>query len=104
MGSFEPTRLLVTGGAGFIGSNLVTRLGDQDPRLERVVVLDALTYAGRRANLDGIDDPRLVFVHGDIRDRALVERLFAEHALDAVFHLAAESHVDRSIDAPGVFI
>ncbi|CAN5768444.1 dTDP-glucose 4,6-dehydratase [soil metagenome] len=104
MGSFEPTRLLVTGGAGFIGSNLVRSLLEGASRVERVVVLDALTYAGHRANLDGIADPRLVFVYGDICDRALVERLFAEHALDSVFHLAAESHVDRSIESSGVFV
>jgi dTDP-glucose 4,6-dehydratase len=102
MGSFEPTRLLITGGAGFIGSNFVRSvLGTS---VERIVVLDALTYAGRRDNLEGLDDPRLVFVHGDICDRALVEKLFTEHALDAVAHLAAESHVDRSIEAAGVFV
>ncbi|MBA3461267.1 MAG: dTDP-glucose 4,6-dehydratase [Deltaproteobacteria bacterium] len=102
MGTFEPTRLLVTGGAGFIGSNFVRRM--LTTKVARVVVLDALTYAGDRKNLDGISDPRVVFVQGDICDRAVVERVFTEHAIDAVAHLAAESHVDRSIEAAGVFV
>ncbi len=105
---FEPRRLLITGGAGFIGSNLARRMlaaGGEGAGLERVVVLDALTYAGHLANLDGVtNDARFTFVHGDICDRALVERVLAEHAIDAIFHLAAESHVDRSIEAADVFI
>lgn len=105
---FEPRRLLITGGAGFIGSNLTRRMlasvGDGSG-LEKVIVLDALTYAGHLANLDGVtQDPRFAFVHGDICDRTLVERVLAEHAIDAIFHLAAESHVDRSIESADVFI
>jgi dTDP-glucose 4,6-dehydratase len=105
---FQPRRLLITGGAGFIGSNLTRQMLAADGSgagLEKVVVLDALTYAGHLANLDGVTaDPRFTFVHGDICDRALVERLLAEHGIDAVFHLAAESHVDRSIESADVFI
>jgi dTDP-glucose 4,6-dehydratase len=99
---FHPRRLLVTGGAGFIGSHFVVATlasdGSHGGALERLVVLDALTYAGRRDNLaEAAGDARLTFVHGDVCDGELVERLFAEHAFDAVVHLAAESHVDRSI-------
>ncbi len=105
---FEPRRLLITGGAGFIGSNLTRHMlaaGGVGARLEKVVVLDALTYAGHLANLDGVtEDARFTFVHGDICDRTLVERVLAEHAIDAILHLAAESHVDRSIEAADVFI
>src|SRR6185295_101843 len=83
MARFEPRRLLITGGAGFIGSNLTRRMlasGGEGAGLEKVVVLDALTYAGHLANLDGLtSDARLVFVHGDICDRAVVERSVAEH-------------------------
>ncbi|HEX8111341.1 MAG TPA: dTDP-glucose 4,6-dehydratase [Kofleriaceae bacterium] len=107
MAGFEPKRFLITGGAGFIGCNLTRALlADAAARgVARIVVLDALTYAGHRVNLDGVlGDPRLEFVEGDICDRALVERLFAAHAIDAVLHLAAESHVDRSIEAPDAFI
>ena len=102
--------IMVTGGAGFIGSNLVHYLlGDagEDHALEvgRVVNLDKLTYAGNPANLDEVkSDPRHVFVHGDIGDGALVSGLLREHQIDAVMHLAAESHVDRSIDDPTDFI
>jgi dTDP-glucose 4,6-dehydratase len=95
--------ILVTGGAGFIGSNFVLdwlRLHD-----EPVVNLDKLTYAGNRENLASLDgDARHHFVHGDIGDRALVERLLAEHRPRAVLHFAAESHVDRSIHGPEDFI
>ncbi|HKQ60754.1 MAG TPA: dTDP-glucose 4,6-dehydratase [Candidatus Polarisedimenticolaceae bacterium] len=94
---------LVTGGAGFIGSNLVRHLLAE--AAERIVVLDKLTYAGLRENLaDLLGNPRFTFVHGDIADAALVERLLAEHAPTAILNLAAESHVDRSIDAPGAFV
>jgi dTDP-glucose 4,6-dehydratase len=96
------TTLLVTGGAGFIGGNFVleaVRAG------VKVVNLDALTYAGNLDTLASLDgDPRHVFVHGDIGDRALVARLLAEHRPDAVVNFAAESHVDRSIDGPAAFV
>jgi dTDP-glucose 4,6-dehydratase len=100
MADFRPKRVLVTGGAGFIGSSLVRAIV-ADRSIEKVVVLDALTYAGHRVNLDGVET---TFVHGDICDRPLVDRLFAEHAFDAVLHLAAESHVDRSIESADAFI
>jgi dTDP-glucose 4,6-dehydratase len=95
-------RVLVTGGAGFIGCNFVRHaLGASDT--VEVVVLDALTYAGHRSSLaDVADDPRLTFVHGDIRDGVLVDRLVAD--ADAVVHFAAESHVDRSIEGPVPFL
>ena len=98
--------ILVTGGAGFIGSNFVLDwLASPEYGDEPVVNLDALTYAGNRDNLASLaGDPRHVFVHGDICDRALVDRLFAEHRPRAVVHFAAESHVDRSIHGPGAFM
>ncbi|MFA8387636.1 MAG: dTDP-glucose 4,6-dehydratase [Pelagibaca sp.] len=95
-------KLLVTGGAGFIGSAVVRQAIGQG---HEVVNLDALTYAACLDNVaDVADAPGYVFVHGDIRDAALLETVFTEHAPDAVMHLAAESHVDRSIDGPGAFI
>lgn len=106
--SFRPKRLLITGGAGFIGSTVVRAvLGGSGGRedLERVVVLDALTYAGHPTNLEEVSsDERYRFVHGDIRDRQIVEALFAEHQFDSVLHLAAESHVDRSIESADTFV
>ena len=95
--------LFVTGGAGFIGSNFITshlELSD-----ERVINLDKLTYAGNRDNLSDLNnDPRHLFVNGDIRDRVLVESLFQQHQPRAVVNFAAESHVDRSIVGPEEFI
>ena len=95
-------RLLVTGGCGFIGSAVV-RLAVA--RGHEVINLDALTYAGRPENVaDVAQSPLYRFEHADIRDRAALDRIFAEHAPDAVMHLAAESHVDRSIDGPADFV
>lgn len=94
-------RILVTGGAGFIGSNYVSHvLSNSD---DSVTVLDALTYAGSRENLAAHeDDPRFTFVHGDICDRSVVAEVMPGH--DAVVHFAAESHVDRSLLDPDVFV
>ncbi|HEY9026929.1 MAG TPA: dTDP-glucose 4,6-dehydratase [Burkholderiaceae bacterium] len=95
--------ILVTGGAGFIGSNFVLDwLENHD---EHVVNLDALTYAGNLANLEPLQgDPRHVFQHGDIGDRALVDQLLRTHRPRAIVNFAAESHVDRSILGPGAFL
>lgn len=94
-------RILLTGGAGFIGSALVRHLVDRTD--DEITILDALTYAGNPANLDGIvDDRRVRFVHGDITDRETVRTVIAGH--DRVLHLAAESHVDRSLLDPDVFV
>ena len=99
-------RILVTGGCGFIGSNFIRqRLMEKGSALAKLVNLDALTYAGNMESIrDVLDDPRCDFVHGDICDRTLLDRLFAEHRPRAVVHFAAESHVDRSIHGPGEFI
>jgi len=94
--------ILVTGGAGFIGSNLVRRA--LASTADRVVVLDNLTYAGSAASLDDLDPARVVFVRGDIADREKVDALFREHRPRAVLNLAAETHVDRSIDDPRPFV
>lgn len=99
-----PSRLLVTGGAGFIGCNFVHYWLHEHPG-ERVVVLDALTYAGNLANLEVVKErPELRFVRGDICDAALVETLLREEQIDTIVHFAAESHVDRSIAGPDAFI
>ena len=99
-------KILVTGGAGFIGSNFVRRaLQDAYPGLEGadVVVLDALTYSGNLANLAPVSDsPRYRFVHGDIRDSDLLDRLLP--GIDSIVHFAAESHVDRSVRDASVFV
>jgi dTDP-glucose 4,6-dehydratase len=98
------TSLLVTGGAGFIGANFVQYWLRTHPG-DRVVVLDALTYAGNLASLGSVKThPGFVFVHGDIRTPRLAERLLREHGVTLLVHFAAESHVDRSIEAPGAFI
>ncbi len=96
--------ILVTGSAGFIGSNFVRYFLQAEPRA-RIINLDALTYAGSLENLHDLpDENRHIFIHGDITNRALVARLFQEHSIDTVVHFAAESHVDRSILGPAPFI
>jgi dTDP-glucose 4,6-dehydratase len=94
------SKILVTGGAGFIGSNFVHYLLENTDH--SVTVLDALTYAGNRASLEGLPDNRFSFVHGDICDAALVNDLFAGH--DTVVHYAAESHNDNSLHNPRPFL
>jgi dTDP-glucose 4,6-dehydratase len=102
--SFAPHNVLITGGAGFIGTNFVRHwLGATGEG--RVVVLDALTYAGHLENLAGLDrNPRYAFVRGDICDEGAVKALLAAHQIDTIVHFAAESHVDRSILGPDDFI
>ena len=98
---------LVTGGAGFIGANFVKYLLHKKYEKEdiKVIVLDALTYAGNLGTIkDDIDGKRCIFVKGDIRDRELVDKLFAENDIDYVVNFAAESHVDRSIEDPQLFL
>lgn len=99
--AFEPKKIIVTGGAGFIGSNFVHWVVDNQPDVH-VTVLDKLTYAGNKANLAGIPKDRLTFVEGDICDADLVDELFAN--ADAVVHFAAESHNDNSIANPAPFL
>lgn len=99
----DTKNLLVTGGAGFIGGNFV--LGALRDSNCTVINLDKLTYAGNVDTLAAVaDNPRHIFVQGDIGDRALVDRLLQEHRCDAVVNFAAESHVDRSIDGPAEFV
>ena len=98
-------KLLVTGGAGFIGSNFIRYILDKQQDIVLLLNLDLLTYAGNLENLEPVkDNPRYHFVKGDIRDKALVEKLFTEYDFDTVIHFAAESHVDRSIVEPEVFL
>jgi dTDP-glucose 4,6-dehydratase len=97
-------RILITGGAGFIGANFVHHLLEHHSDL-RLIVLDALTYAGRLENLKAVKTrPALRFVHGNIADQGLVEVLLRDEKLDTIVHFAAESHVDRSIHGPDEFI
>jgi len=97
-------KLLVTGGAGFIGSNFIHHWVQNHPQ-DRVINLDALTYAGNLENLKGVDgSANYRFVHGNICDTDLIRRLFDEERIDYVVHFAAESHVDRSITGPEAFI
>ena len=100
----QATNILVTGGAGFIGSHLVEYLLDKYPDY-KIINLDALTYAGDEKRNDKVaDNPRYEFVHGNICDRQLVQEIFEEHQITGVFHLAAETHVDNSIINPEIFV
>src|SRR5579863_4744319 len=102
--SFEPRSVFITGGAGFIGANFVRHWLSKTQE-GRVVVFDALTYAGNIDNLAGLDkDPRYLFVKGDICDESRVSELLERHHIDTLVHFAAESHVDRSILGPDDFI
>jgi dTDP-glucose 4,6-dehydratase len=100
----KPRRIIITGGAGFIGSNFVHHWCNKYPN-DRVVVLDALTYAGNRQNLQSLENnPNFRFVQGDICERSLIDSLLETEKIDTIAHLAAESHVDRSILGPDAFI
>src|SRR5689334_15185171 len=100
----EFMNLLITGGAGFTGSNLIRQLIDQ-PEITRLVNLDCLTYAGHLANLEQVArHPKYTFRKVDLREAAAVRAVVTDHAITQVMHLAAESHVDRSITGPGDFI
>ncbi|MBL0174737.1 MAG: dTDP-glucose 4,6-dehydratase [Ignavibacteria bacterium] len=100
--SYTPRTVLVTGGAGFIGSNFVRTAIEEQRFTGGIVVLDNLTYAGNLENLADLKDA-FAFVHGDICDADLVRKTLEDHAVDTVVHFAAESHVDRSILGPLVF-
>ncbi len=98
-------RILVTGGAGFIGSAFIRYGLRHFSGLEKIVNLDLLTYAGHEKNMEAfLHEPRHIFVRGDIRDRPLVKNLCKKHGIEAILHCAAESHVDRSIQDPAIFL
>ena len=104
MNSRKPRSIIITGGAGFIGSNFVRHWCQNYPS-DRVIVLDALTYAGNRANIADLEaTANLRFIQGNICDRALVDEILVSENVNTIAHLAAESHVDRSILEPGAFI
>ena len=96
--------IIVTGGAGFIGSNFVFYMLERHPE-DRIICVDSLTYAGNLSTLESVmDNPQFRFVKLDIRDREGIDRLFAEEKPEVVVNFAAESHVDRSIENPGIFL
>lgn len=104
MNKFKPKNILVTGSAGFIGSNFVHYMLDKYNDV-KIISLDKLTYAGNLKNLDNLPDAkRHFFVKGDICDRNLVDKLLHDYQIDSIVHFAAESHVDRSIEGPAAFI
>ncbi|NLN40946.1 MAG: SDR family NAD(P)-dependent oxidoreductase, partial [Clostridiales bacterium] len=96
--------ILVTGGAGFIGSNFVKYMLEKHPDY-RIINVDLLTYAGNLENLKAVaDNPNYVFIKADIRDREKIDEIFSNYKIDYVINFAAESHVDRSIEEPEVFL
>ena len=102
--SYSPQNILITGAAGFIGANFVHLWHKSHPK-HRLVALDALTYAGNYTNLQGLEgSEQFRFVHGNILDQGLVEKLLREEKIDTIVHFAAESHVDRSIHSPDGFL
>ncbi len=104
LGEAVTDSVLVTGGAGFIGSNFVRYMLEADPSVH-IINLDLLTYAGSRENLRDIpDESRCTFIQGDICDLALVNKLLLEHHIETIVHFAAETHVDRSIHGPAPFV
>jgi dTDP-glucose 4,6-dehydratase len=105
MKNFNPKNILVTGGAGFIGSCFIRYLLRQEERAIRIINLDKLTYAGNDANLSGFEqDKRYHFIQADINDRASISQILQQFEIDCIVHFAAESHVDRSIAGPEVFV
>jgi len=104
MNKYNPKNILVTGAAGFIGCNFVRYILD-NLNDATIISLDKLTYAGKRENLANLPSPeRHIFIHGDICDRSLVDELLVKYQIDTVVHLAAESHVDRSVTEPAEFV
>lgn len=104
MNGFSPKKMLITGGAGFIGCNFVRYMLTHDAAVQ-IINLDKLTYAGSLQNLKELpDEGRHTFIEGDICDRALIDRLLREYQIDTIVHFAAESHVDNSIAGPAVFV
>lgn len=102
--NFKPKNILVTGGAGFIGSHFIREILKALPDV-KIINLDKLTYAGSMTNLESLPDPeRHEFIHGDIRNLTLVSHIFQQFQIDTIVHFAAESHVDRSINSPYQFI
>lgn len=95
--------MLVTGGAGFIGTNFCYYWAEKYPE-DKLIVLDALTYAGKRENIETLEEEGLEFVHGNICDQQLVESLLRDYTISTIVHFAAESHVDRSITGPDAFV
>lgn len=97
-------KVIVTGGAGFIGSNFIFYMLRNHPDYE-IICIDSLTYAGNLSTLSSIiNDPHFHFYKADIRDRKAIDRIFAENKPDIIVNFAAESHVDRSISNPGIFL